>query len=714
MREDSKTRVVVLGGGVSGMTAAFELTATPELRERYDVTVYQMGWRLGGKGASGRNMQRAARIEEHGLHIWFGFYDNAFALMRRCYEELDRPEDAPLATVGDAFKPASQIVLCEHYDDKWLLWPFDAPRNPLEPGTMGVLPTLWEIVADGLELASRGWSALADDVHGLGRPDHGPSHWPALVREACEAIGDRIEAFEVVRHQTLLDYARRLARHLAGQGRTGSKHHLLCRLMVELKKVLWDDVVKHHVDHDYLRIFFTMFDTMVTIVVGMVEDNIVGNGFDSINELELREWLAQHGALKLTLDECPLIWAWYDAAFAYEDGDKMRPNMAAGTAVHGLLRILGTYKGAISFKMQAGMGDTIFAPMYEVLCKRGVHFEFFRRVTNLGLTASRTEIGRVDVVHQAEVTRGAYKPLLDVRGLPSWVNEPDWSQLDGGDTLRADNINFEYGMDAPGAITQHLELGTDFDVVVLAIPVAALPAICGELLANRDQPRFTEMVAKIPTVMTQAFQVWLKKPEEGLGWKYERASILTSYHEPLDTYCDMHQLLAREQWLASDDVQSIAYFCGVMKDEPDDTQQAATDRAHHKAVKFLNGRVGPLWPHADRDDPGSPSTAFDWDLLVDRERAVGSARFESQYWRANFQPTERYVQSFAGTIKYRLPADQSGYENLILAGDWVKNGIDGGCVEASVMAGMQASRAICGEPEWIVGEDASWLEGREH
>ena len=48
-------KVAILGGGVGGMTAAFELTATPELRERYDVTVYQLGWRLGGKGASGRN-----------------------------------------------------------------------------------------------------------------------------------------------------------------------------------------------------------------------------------------------------------------------------------------------------------------------------------------------------------------------------------------------------------------------------------------------------------------------------------------------------------------------------------------------------------------------------------------------------------------------------------------------------------------------------------
>ena len=76
-----KTKVAVLGGGVSSMTAAFELTDTPALRDKYEVTVYQMGWRLGGKGASGRNAEYFERIEEHGLHIWFGFYENAFQAM---------------------------------------------------------------------------------------------------------------------------------------------------------------------------------------------------------------------------------------------------------------------------------------------------------------------------------------------------------------------------------------------------------------------------------------------------------------------------------------------------------------------------------------------------------------------------------------------------------------------------------------------------------
>src|SRR5690606_146372 len=65
-----KIKVAVLGGGVAALTTAFELTSTEELRAKYDVTVYQMGWRLGGKGASGRNRAVANRIEEHGLHIW--------------------------------------------------------------------------------------------------------------------------------------------------------------------------------------------------------------------------------------------------------------------------------------------------------------------------------------------------------------------------------------------------------------------------------------------------------------------------------------------------------------------------------------------------------------------------------------------------------------------------------------------------------------------
>src|SRR4029077_18053652 len=118
--------------------AAFALTSDPGWDQHYEVTLYQIGWRLGGKGASGRQMDDHARILEHGLHIWMGFYDNSFRVMRQCYQELVerglRSPDAPLGTWDQAFKKHDLIYLMEHVGDNWLPWKFLFPRNDLVPG----------------------------------------------------------------------------------------------------------------------------------------------------------------------------------------------------------------------------------------------------------------------------------------------------------------------------------------------------------------------------------------------------------------------------------------------------------------------------------------------------------------------------------------------------------------------------------------------------
>src|SRR4029453_4037182 len=103
-------RVAILGGGMAGLAAAWRLSEPASGAS--EVTVYQRGWRLGGKGASSRGIH--GRIEEHGLHVWLGYYENAFPLVRACYEELDRPSrrpDAPIATWEQAFRSASTIGL---------------------------------------------------------------------------------------------------------------------------------------------------------------------------------------------------------------------------------------------------------------------------------------------------------------------------------------------------------------------------------------------------------------------------------------------------------------------------------------------------------------------------------------------------------------------------------------------------------------------------
>ena len=49
---DAKPRVVILGGGAAGVTAAFYLSRG-DWRDRFEsITVYQSGWRLGGEGAA--------------------------------------------------------------------------------------------------------------------------------------------------------------------------------------------------------------------------------------------------------------------------------------------------------------------------------------------------------------------------------------------------------------------------------------------------------------------------------------------------------------------------------------------------------------------------------------------------------------------------------------------------------------------------------------
>jgi len=116
---DSKTRVAILGGGVSALSAAFALTEIDPKGEKYTITLYQLGWRLGGKTASGRNADQGQRIEEHGLHIWAGFYENAFTIMRSVLKALNRPPSDPMATIADAFKRQNQIFYSEKTGEQW-------------------------------------------------------------------------------------------------------------------------------------------------------------------------------------------------------------------------------------------------------------------------------------------------------------------------------------------------------------------------------------------------------------------------------------------------------------------------------------------------------------------------------------------------------------------------------------------------------------------
>jgi len=132
--------VAILGGGCASIAAAFELTR-PRHKGAYHVTIYQIGWRLGGKGASGRGP--AGRIEEHGLHVWLGCYDNAFLLLRQCYDELNAKAKAKGRDAkkrrrrnwDDFFLPDAHIAAAgTSAHGGWINWAAHFPPAPGLPG----------------------------------------------------------------------------------------------------------------------------------------------------------------------------------------------------------------------------------------------------------------------------------------------------------------------------------------------------------------------------------------------------------------------------------------------------------------------------------------------------------------------------------------------------------------------------------------------------
>ena len=89
--------------------------------------------------------------------------------------------------------------------------------------------------------------------------------------------------------------------------------------------------------------------------------------------------------------------------------------------------------------------------------------------------------------------------------------------------------------------------------------------VCGEIVSTNA--RWRSMVARVKTVATQAFQIWLSADLQELGWDIPPVT-LTSFVKPVDTWADMTHLVDRERWPAAQRPGHIAYLCGPLA-EPD-------------------------------------------------------------------------------------------------------------------------------------------------
>ncbi len=725
-------KIAVLGGGVAAMTAAFYLTDQPGWQNQYDITVYQMGWRLGGKGASGRNAALGDRIEEHGLHIWFGFYQNAFKTIQRAYELMGRPPGAPLATWQDAFKPQHSFALSELIDNTWRQWVIDTPLMPGVPGNGDEDIGLWDIALTMYEWIKQ-WLHDLDSKHGVASMTSTTTVTTTSVSVTEFDVGDWLHTLAAHVERTVetivsdvhsvFDAALTFAQSLPVLGEQDEGHHALQAAALKgvrgaLQSRFGERAEASDVS-DELRRLYICIDLAITSLIGMFEDGVFTKGFDVINDEDLYDWLIRHGANpKVSVYSAP-IRGLYDLVFAYEDGEFDKPNIEAGTMLRGILRMSCGYQGGIMWKMQAGMGDTVFTPFYEVLQRRGVKFKFFHQVEELLPDADGKNVGQIRITQQAQLAGDDYHPTRPVKGLQCWPNQPLYDQLDPAQAalLQAtpqvnlesnwsdwpERYQKEFGKPLPSLTLQR---GVDFDKVVFGISADGLAQLCPQLVAR--SPALQASCKYVKTAATQAYQLWLNKTVEQLGWTYfgrdHEEPVLTAFSEPFDTWAPMDQTLIRENWPTRFEPKNISYFCSALpiKDYPPFTDHdfpaRMAEQVKQSAVNQLKHHIYALWP--------SVATAedFDWASLIDTTAATGEKRFDSQYWRANVDPSERYVLSVVNSTQHRLSTHGTGFDNLYVTGDWIKTGVNAGCVEAAVMAGMQASQAICGYPETIAGE----------
>jgi len=683
-----KAKIHILGGGVSGSSAAYWLTQIPGWKDKYEIHLYQSGWRLGGKGASGRR-EGDMRSIEHGPHAWYGGYENGFRLMRGVFNQYAEKFGAHgrfsklFGSDGDAlFKPATEGEY--FFEARQQVWKWVFPPE-CDPTTKVVTE------GDGTETLglvgclNRIWSLIKENIEEQGLR----SHFFDFFTKGQESEEDLIARGD----SEIRGLAGKLA---AGMG------DIVTLLTLVQKKLLGAVSCS---DCEYRVI--VMLDLMTTLMRGSITDILVGGkDYDDLNEIDFQEWLEKHGAAYPCGDTSPYVLGLYDAAFAYKNGSER--NIAAGTAIRIALWIFFGYKTHYLFKMQAGMGEVVFSPLYRVLGEAedgeepDVNFHFFHKVTGVQTDGAGNKVVGFSYKRQADCKVGEYEPLIDAKlagettPFMCWPEEPHWDQLVDGERLRqldVEGVDSESRWTRVGAEVKEefIEL-EDGDQVIFAMPAPVLPELVTEL--SEKSSTFAEMMEAIPSVATSAAQFWIEKQraDERLGDPHglREEMILGGTKNPLSIHLDYSPVTLTED--DGSQGQHLMYSCGVI---PEGAEANGEDRdgSHHveqlstfedevrKWLEEESCKIFPdLWPNG-----------IDWSLLGGRD-----ALKQNHYLRVNSSGASRYLLSPKGSIKYRLKPGKSGFKNLVLAGDWTKNGVDIGCVESAVISSMIAVEAVTG------------------
>jgi hypothetical protein len=208
----------------------------------------------------------------------------------------------------------------------------------------------------------------------------------------------------------------------------------------------------------------------------------------------------------------------------------------------------------------------------------------------------------------------------------------------------------------------------------------------------------TENVGLVPSISAQ---VWSRNSLSDLAGPIS-ATAMVSGPPALQIWADMSQALECEP-KGQNTPKSLYYFCNVFGSHASSDPKAAghaSKAARALAIDWFEKYAPAFWPKATTAN----GRDFDWDTFEDPRNRKGADRLDAQVVKANVDPVACCSGSAACSTGWRLKTDASGFRHLYLAGAWIDTGFNTECIEAAVMSGKQASRAICGSPAIVEGE----------
>ena len=432
--------------------------------------------------------------------------------------------------------------------------------------------------------------------------------------------------------------------------------------------------------------------------------------------------MKKHGASETTINS-HFVLTHYDESLSYFSGDMHKPDMEAGTALQLFLPFYFCCEETVSWDQEAGLGDAIFAPIYEVLKERGVHFKFFHRVEELKLSDTNSNfVELIRMTKQVDLVKEEYNPLINVKGLPSWPNEPKYEEIEHQQAglLEEYHIDLEsfwsnwskvYGDNFGHPLAEViLKRGQEFDIIVYGIPVGSLPYLCEELLEKSPSLRATnDYIGRIPSLQ---FQLWGTLDLDDWLKEYFQHRLLDPIHKK-EAYVvgNFDDILKTEDWETLGlKPEHLVYFTFGQKVEqiPPSNYTSFPQEQMEKVKRYSERNILEILKNISPNsfDEGH----FNWTAFADPVNRTGEERFDSQYLRLNINPSDLYTLILSNTSQYRIATDGAGFDNIYFTGDWIQSGFNC-CMEGAFTAGLLTSKAISAYPKEIFWEQ--YIPGKE-